>query len=646
MKLTRRQILGGVLAGGGTAATMALGLEPASSPAPAPTPSGALDLGAMGTRDAYRLLGDTMRLGKRITFGGTPAAAAPGDGTDNNIVVIQIKVMAMFISRLIFKFGALANENDVSDGTVLSYTGTATAAAKSTGRYGIPWGPRDADFTGVNDPNAGLLGTFSNGATALTTFLMGKGIDQVSDVPRWRKLRLNRWWAGILQSGAPEKELGASQLGDATIYPGGAKTFPDGVAVQAFAGSEMIAARRGHAFITTCLTATAQPTRDRGGDLCHHLDAQDIVRSPLGIVAFASGVDSTGKGGYSINDPEGPGARGTLVLGSNLSEIVASGQPVGGYVDQIQRLVQGGHVDSQLVTKFDELASVGADLRGELVRQKEALKTAVANMGNLSKLEDLSFFTDPDQAEENRATRGAQLGLGSNTKDDSVPSKAEFLAQCRFVQEAVNIPGLPFRNFVLSINVNDLNGHPVELAAPNFIINARGLSPLEGMRQLAIGLNMLAQVINAAPNGAKIYVVVTSDGGRTGNMVDSTIAPSIVLGPATGANALIDFLYCDYARMVDRNHPFTVEPGEGPDLGAPDPTTQRMQRSGSMRPSPNPVTGQPTFVTETGNADTTGFPSLASVRVGLVRHLEAVAGKGSTTSTTGFGSYYRLQTKT
>jgi hypothetical protein len=639
MKLSRRQLVGGLIAGG---ATMAFGLRPKGA---TPQAGPALDLRTIRSRDAYRVLGETIRLGKRITFGGTPAMA--DDGSDPNIVVIQVKVMAMFISRLIFKFGALENEGDVTNGAVLPYTGTQTAAAKSTGRYGIPWGPRDADFTGINDPNAGTLGTFSNGASDLTTFLMGKGIDLVSDVPRWRQLRLNRWWAGLLQSGAPEPELGASQLGDATIYPGGAKPFPDGVAFQAFAGSEMIAARRGHSFVCTCLTDTPQTARDRGGDLSYHLDAQSIVRSPLGIVAFASGLDAQGVGGFSINDPQSPGARGTLVFGSNLSEIAASGQPVAGYVGQIQRLIEGGHVDSTLVTKFDELAGVGADFRGELVRQKEALRTAVSNMQTLSQLEEQAFFTTPAEAETNRATRGAQLGQGSNTADDSIPSKAEFLAQCRFVQEAVNIPGLPFRNFVLSVNVNDLNGHPVELAAPNFEVNARSLSPLEGMRQLAIGLNMLAQTINAAPNGAKVYVVVSSDGGRTGNMVDSTIAPSIVMGPGTGANALIDFLYCDYARMNDRTHPFTVEPGEGPDLGAPDPAAQRAVRAASMRPSPNPANNQPTFVTETGSADTTGFPTMASVRIGLVRHLETVAGKGGGVSATGgFGSYYKLQTKT
>jgi hypothetical protein len=166
------------------------------------------------------------------------------------------------------------------------------------------------------------------------------------------------------------------------------------------------------------------------------------------------------------------------------------------------------------------------------------------------------------------------------------------------------------------------------------------------MRQLAIGLNMLAQVIDSAPNGAKVFVIVTSDGGRTGNMVDSSIAPGLVLGPGgTAANDLTDFLYCDYARMSDRSHPFTVEPGEGPDLGAPDPAAQRAMRSGSMRPSPNPATGAATFVTETGTADTTGYPTQSSLRVGFVRHLEAVAGKANATSTAGFGSYYRFQTK-
>src|SRR5262249_3793615 len=87
MKLSRRQIIGGRLAGGSGAATMAIGFRPRSGGVatggggsqPLPTGSGALDLNTLSSRDAFQILNDTIRLNKRITFGGNPAAAAPND---------------------------------------------------------------------------------------------------------------------------------------------------------------------------------------------------------------------------------------------------------------------------------------------------------------------------------------------------------------------------------------------------------------------------------------------------------------------------------------------------------------------------------------------------------------------------------------
>jgi hypothetical protein len=649
MSFSRRQVLGGLLAGGAAAGASALGLAPAPGRrggSAAFAPSGAVDASLLDTRDAHRLLVATRRLGRRIQLGSTARAdGLPDGGADASVVVVQVKVMAMFMARFLFKFGAL--DPSAADGSVLPYTGTQTAVATSTKRYGVPWGPRDAgsNFSGVNDPDAGVAGTFSAGTGQLTSMLLGHGIDKVSTDPRWAALRFNGWFSSILASGAPESDLGACQLGDATIYPGGARPFPpaSAVAVQAFASSSMMSSSRGHAFVCTCTSEQPQPT-GLGGDLAHHLDAQSIVRSPLGIVTFASGLAPDGSGGFSINDAQQPGARGTLVLGSDLSSVVAQGQPVASYVDQIHGLVQGGHVDLDLVQQLDGIRGIGTQLRSVLVDQRAQLVTAVGNLSKLPALEGSAFFADASAAATAAAPPslgiyGAGQGQGSSSVDDAAPAKAEFLAQCRFVQEAVKIPGLPFRNFVLALNVNDLNGHPCELSSPNFEPGARSLSPLEGVRQLAIGLNMLAQSIQAQTNGAKIFVVVSSDGGRSGNMVDSTQSPGLVLGPASGPGALTDFLYADYARMSDRSDPFTVEQGEGLDLGSTG--ASRATRSGCILPSPNPD-GTPTYVTAGGSADTSGYPTNGGLHVGFIRHLEAVAGVSGTT--TAFGSSYKLQT--
>ena len=622
-----------------------VGLAPDSRPTAGVTgltaPNGAIDASLLRTRDAHELLLATRKLGKRIQLGSTARAdgSDAGTGADANVVVVQVKVMAMFMARFLFKFGAL--DPTAADGSVLPYSGPTTAVATQTKRYGVPWGPRDNDAFGVNDPDVGVAGTFASGTGALTSMLLGHGIDKVSTDPRWGALRFNDWFASILASGRPEAELGACQLGDATIYPGGARAFPpaSAVAVQAFASSSMMSSNRGHAFVCTCTSEQAQAA-GTGGDLAHHLDAQNIVASPLGIVTFASGLAPDGTGGFSINDGQQPGARGTLVLGSDLGSVIGQGQPVASYVDQIHGLVQGGHVDLDLVQSLDGIRGIGTSLRSVLVNQRAQLVTAVGNMSQLPTLEGSPFFADATMmGPPSLTTYGAGQGRGSNSVDDSVPAKAEFLAQCRFVQEAVKIPGLPFRNFVLALNVNDLNGHPCELASPNFEQGARSLSPLEGMRQLALGLNMLAQSIQAQNNGAKIFVIVSSDGGRTGNMVDSTQSPGIILGPGSGPGALSDFLYADYARMVDPSDPFTVEQGEGTELGST--SSARAMRSGCILPSPNPD-GTPTYVTASGAADTASYPTNGGLQVGLIRHLETVAGITGTTAA--LGSSYRLQT--
>ena len=90
--------------------------------------------------------------------------------------------------------------------------------------------------------------------------------------------------------------------------------------------------------------------------------------------------------------------------------------------------------------------------------------------------------------------------------------------------------------------------------------------------------------------------------------------------------------------MVDPSDPFTVEQGEGTELGST--SSARAMRSGCVLPSPN-RDGTPTYVTASGSADTASYPSNGGLQVGLIRHLESVAGISGTT--TALGSSYKLQ---
>lgn len=73
----------------------------------------------------------------------------------------------------------------------------------------------------------------------------------------------------------------------------------------------------------------------------------------------------------------------------------------------------------------------------------------------------------------------------------------------------------------------------------------QALSYIEGMRQLGMGLNLLAKKIAA---GKKMLVVVHSEGGRGSAMEDSKTSFALVLGPK-GTGLLDDALFFNKAAV-------------------------------------------------------------------------------------------------
>jgi hypothetical protein len=322
--------------------------------------------------------------------------------------------------------------------------------------------------------------------------------------------------------------------------------------------------------------------------------------------------------------------RGTA---NKLLTSAASGQKVASYVRTIQQLVAtGGHVDFDLALAFDKLGGEGDDLRTQLKMNQAQLDKLKATFGLIGDMESQPPFAN--------VTALGQKHVKQNTGDLNAPAgnaASEFLAQCRFVKTALQIPGRPFRSFTLHLNVVDLNTTAPD-ETPQVVANVRAMNVIEGMRQLAVGLNMLAQACAASPN---TFVVVVSDGGRTANFADATLSPAFVIGPG-----LKDWLFCDKSSFANSKDPYSVEMAEG-----------RFQVScgnnakageAGIRPFSPDDRGQPVFVNEDGSdaydpkAATSGFPTTASVMVGLVRHIESIVGVPSTT-TAGFGQYVRMQ---
>jgi hypothetical protein len=258
----------------------------------------------------------------------------------------------------------------------------------------------------------------------------------------------------------------------------------------------------------------------------------------------------------------------------------------------------------------------------QLKQNRAALKAALTSMGTASALVATPHVLLGADAATPLKTANFQL-IG--TTNDSI-AHAEFLAQCKFVQQSLEIQGKPFRNFNLFLQIVDLNGAPIDSSAtsPGSIpVGPQPYSYVEGMRQLAIGLNMLAQVIKKHQN---VYVVVVAEGGRSPTLIDDKVSHCFVMGPG-GPGNLKDFLYANSAAIDSTSDVYLVNPNEG---------NGDMTGGGQRIPDGDVVASE--AGTTIKEHMTTG-----AILNGVLRHIETKRGVQGTTAL-GLGKFVRIQT--
>ena len=574
---------------GGTAATFAgFEMRPSGLVVPSSGAGAGAASGYGGTVDAYEILQNAIRTRKKLTWGGSAAYA--NSTAPQEISVITIKVMNQICPPLIFRLGEVQGTTDATTG------------------------PQAFDST--------VTGSQSQGARRLAdglTFLRARGIEELAPAAmaggRYRALRFNRWFANLLDTGMVES-TGATNVLLNGVDASDVKPFPADVAIQAVLGVDQSVSASNHDFNNCGITGSSNPTQ--GGDLAFHVSelGSKLVSSPLGIVCFNMGSTTETDSGNLPN----------RVLGSDLAQVAVGARSVGAYVSTLQQATALGltsFIDDDLVQEFDKIANPPTNFPGEIKARKAQLLALFSRLTAASALEStkvaVTGVTNLD--------RGALQDNAGVANDDA---RMEFIAQCKFVQAALDVDGKPFRNFSLYCHVSDIDGASFDKAVGDSTAT-QGLSYIEGMRQLAVGLNILAGAISKHKN---VYVVVVSEGGRDFTGSDNDVACALVLGPAGGPGDLTDRLYAPAAH-AQANNAFVSDPGNN--------TSDFRVAGGSGRLSGAGLLDLPgsVVVNEDGLPSANLKVSNNEVLIGLVRHIEKTKGL-TTSSTAGLGRYLKL----
>lgn len=442
--------------------------------------------------------------------------------------------------------------------------------------------------------------------------MLGYGVGSEAQVPRFRRLSFNNWFANLLNVGRDETAGLPDWIMDGEIAP-----FPeeDDVAIQAALHVNQTDTVLNHSFKNTTLLAGPE---GKGGDLNYHLAAQGLVNSPLGITCFNMGK--------TVETTDGLGRVPNRVLGSNLIEVKANGESVADYVELIRRSIGTGFINEELVDRFDKLAAPNVTLRSELQKSRPNLELAMQSLQSAGEIERQVH----NMLNMNGASLQAYVPLGG--KSLSIQNaRWEFLAQCMFVSRALSLPGRPMRNFSLLLNIHDMDGRKLDQTSTSEG-DTEALTNIEGMRQLALGLNVLSQAIKRHRN---VYVVCVAEGGRGAGGGDNKVSHAILMGPG-GRGNLKDYLYANHAAIKDPNDPFCADPNEG-SANASDSPGLTMGGAGLRVYSNNDLR------TEAGNTLTDTYTNTANILTGLVKHLEEKQGRKSTT--VGLGPYLRIAKK-
>lgn len=491
--------------------------------------------GPVNPYDAYAMMGDFLRGGPSML-----AVQHALAQSNNQWTLIQIKVCNHVYTPLVFKLGKLNG---------------------------------DTVTTGTNVPLASRM------MTSAKSEMEKRGVNLISDMPRYRNLRFNKWFANILHNGTStgEAPTTANLLGLTTAD---VQTMDEEkVAIQAFLGLSQIEANN-HA-LKGCKLRSGLP------DLTLFAQQNKLVESPLGISCFMMGKNyDKAEGAINVNG----------VLGAQAAETAeVSSRTVSEYVAQIQQFVGKSYADrsgiEQSVTyKIDQLVIDKPELRRELINSIGKFKSGLDSLRNAALLE--SKFQPMNAATGNTQSFGSTQG-GAST---------EFIAQCKYVANSLELPGLPVRNYSLFLNISDLDGRNLDVGYNGGGGgDVRAFSYIEGMRQLGMGLNIIAKKI---AQGKRVIVVVTSEGGRGQAMQDANTSFALVMGPKE-AGLLDDKLFCNMAAVDSESSAFNREPAAAASC-MPWDMDGILAKDGTSAQSVRPSTGD--------------------VQMGVVEFLEQVSG--------------------
>lgn len=498
-----------------------------------------------------RYLGRHGAAAQLATFFQLQQAQALPDAVPNDWSLVTIKIFDQVHTPLVFALGKLT-----ADG-------------------------KDTMFAGTSPDNHPA----TNKAVGSRAFLEKNGIKNLASQPRLAGLRFNKWFGDMLHHGTADGKPKSSTSKNACGYDSFVDLFPDNVAIQTGIGLF-----RFKDFAVHNLTLTK--IRPSLCDLSHMAGYKGLVQSPLGITAFMMGDQYDANGGVENN------VVFNGLSSAQLTNFAVSGRSVKSIVDNIDQSLSGGYGDyrsfdgktvsdtdpnskgKNLSNLFDRISVQNPKRRTAILDSREKLRAVITELKTLGSNEDKeidykNMFADELSANPNdmakfREAIGNSQAIFNKTekKASEQQSKQEFLAQCAFVSKSLAIQGQPYRNFSLFLNVNDLDGSAIDQPVNGIASSYNALNYVEGMRQLAIGLNMLAK----ASSGKNVLIMVVSDGGRSREMGDGVGSSfCMLLGPKK-EGGLDDALHgpmkiIEADKFDDKAHPIHI-------LGEIDPNTK------------------------------------------------------------------------
>jgi len=428
--------------------------------------------------------------------------------------IITIKVFDQVDIGLLFALGKLNAAGEVVTAGLGEAEHPTVSLAKIGAIDGVPGG--------ISTPAADFV-------TAALRMLQGKTDESTRDArklcsnPRMKALRFNDWFGSMMYTGQSEVNYAIPSRWSAD--------FPDNVAIQV-----AMNLKRPHQAVNHQLNCVFL---DEQADLNAFLEGEGVVFSPMGYTTFMMGDH------YDANNwPEDVNHVYRRMPGANAVVPVSRGFKVSQFVANFDRLIRKpGFIDlkpgaGNALLEFDKFVDKSGSTRRGFIERRAALIDSLTQLEGLDVIER----TKLSQAEFNKYCAVQGGGRFKEPVETQVPETAvaskDFIAQCYFVAKAVEFEGKPLRNFNLFLNMADLDGKGFLSVRNGDAGKPRSYNYIEGTRQLAVGLNLLAHAIK----GKRAIVNVITDACRKDGNGDGDTGVAILLGPK-GAGDLADALY-------------------------------------------------------------------------------------------------------